>query len=125
MRIQITGSRDFTDIRLMERALLDITANPTDDEPITIIHGGARGADSIAERLAIRHSWRSVIYRARWREHGVYNPMAGKIRNGQMLDLNPDVVLAFKKRTARNNGTQDAIDKARARSLRVLEYWED
>ena len=46
MIILVTGSRNFDDGSLMENALLNIAQGHVDVE---VIHGGARGADTLAQ----------------------------------------------------------------------------
>src|SRR3990167_6850182 len=49
----------------------------------TLIHGGARGVDSIAHGWAVLNNVPIVMYPAQWDAHG---KSAGSIRNQQMLD---------------------------------------
>jgi hypothetical protein len=59
----------------------------------TLIHGGARGADSMAGRWAEKNDIPVNVYPAEWNKHG---KSAGYIRNRQMLvEGNPDAVIAF------------------------------
>lgn len=101
MRILVCGGRDFDDKQLLYTTLDTITPRSEPDEygndmptGVTIIHGKARGADSLADDWAICN-WCSVEeYPADWDKHG---KAAGPIRNQQMLDeAKPDLVLAFK-----------------------------
>ena len=47
----------------------------------------------------------------------IYGRSAGALRNRAMLDLKPDLVLAF--RVAMSSGTTDCIDEARMRGIPV------
>lgn len=125
MRIQITGSRDFTDGELIKDILLGFVSECfRDREPITIVHGGARGADRLAGEAVFDLSWVNVeVHPANW---GKYGNLAGPIRNVEMLDAGrPDIVLAFYKRGAANVGTQNLVNEALLRGLRVETYMED
>lgn len=50
-RVMITGSREITDASLIRSALSEARARAL-DRPMVIVHGCARGADSIASKLA-------------------------------------------------------------------------
>lgn len=122
----MTGSRDFTNVEVIRQALTDeySRAKNPDQDGLIIIHGGARGADSIADRLATDSPIATVVrvpadweHRPRWQ--------AGPIRNQHMLELLPDVVLAFFKTGAGNRGTQNCVNQARERGIEVKEYTSD
>lgn len=58
-----------------------------------IIHGGAKGADSIAHSWAVDRGAIIKVYKAEWEKHG---NAAGPIRNTKMLHQGkPDLVVAF------------------------------
>lgn len=110
MRVLVTGSRDWDDIDRIQAALLLL---PPGDH--TIVHGGARGADSIADDLA-RHLGHQVErHPARWAEQG---KAAGVIRNQKMLDSGIDLCLAFQK-DANSRGTADMVRRAKAAGVPV------
>ena len=102
MRVLVCGSRHFQDSKLMKEVLdehSDITQ---------IIHGAARGADTLAGRYGEVHSIRVRDFPADW---DTYGRRAGPIRNSQMLkEGNPDLVIAF--RGPNSKGTQNMIDQA-------------
>jgi hypothetical protein len=110
----VCGSRDWTDEDQIADVLCDYA-----NEDVRVIHGGARGADRLAERVARVYGYAVQAYPADWEVHG---NAAGPIRNRLMLDRNPDRVLAFHKNQSR--GTQDTIDEARRRGIPVTVYEE-
>lgn len=57
-----------------------------------IIHGMALGADSMADEWAREHGSQRVLVPADWDALG---KRAGPVRNRRMLELLPDVVVAF------------------------------
>jgi hypothetical protein len=125
MRVQITGSRDFTDGSLIKDILLDfVTDCFLNQEPLTIVHGGARGADRLASEAVRDVSWVNVeVHPANWAKYG---KLAGSLRNVEMLDAgDPDLVLAFYKRGAKNIGTRNMVRECKLRGLTVEEYWEE
>lgn len=86
---------------------------------IVIIHGGAKGADSLADQWAVVNWVRFEEFRADWNKHG---KSAGMIRNLQMItEGKPDVVLAFPG----GPGTRNMIKQARAHGIRVIEVKDD
>ena len=87
-----------------------------------LIHGAARGADTLAEFWAITHRVRPQAYAADWKRLG---RSAGPRRNEHMLvDGKPMLVVAFKG----DNGTKNMIDIARRAGVEVItpgwEYME-
>ena len=110
-RILICGGRDYTDYEALS-AWLDQFSGET---PITVvIHGGALGADSMAERWAQTRGVAVLRFDADWQKHG---RAAGPIRNKQMLDEGkPDLVLAFPG----GRGTANMIEQSKARGVPVI-----
>lgn len=105
----MTGSRTWDDHETIRRALEDVA------EPgIELIVGDARGADQIAATVATELGWDVYVFGADWDRHG---RAAGPIRNREMLDTQPDVVLAFQR--DRSKGTQDTVDEATRRGIEV------
>jgi hypothetical protein len=114
VRVMVTGSRRWTDEDAIRRAL-HFAAGGMGMETapgVTLIHGAARGADTIAAHLAVVLGWSVVPYPADWSRHG---KAAGPIRNREMLDSKPDVVLAFPLPMSR--GTRDVIREAVLRCI--------
>ena len=82
----------------------------------TIIHGGARGADSIAGEEAKKLGLAVEIFPAEWDKYGT---AAGPIRNIKMLDRNPHLVIAFHPDLAKSRGTAHTVREARKRQIKV------
>lgn len=94
-RILVTGSRDWADWPVLNEALetQNILAIP---RPVTVIQGGASGADTMARVWGMRKFGVTVeTYRADWRPQGIYNPQAGLLRNRQMVEAGADICLGF------------------------------
>ncbi len=108
MRVLICGSRTWADEAAIQRALEDLSPGPA-----TIIHGGARGADQLAGRIAARLGYAVKVYEADWSR----GKRAGPERNLRMLDSKPDLVLAFWDGQSR--GTAHTIAEARRRNIPV------
>jgi len=78
-----------------------------------IIHGGARGADSLAHQWSLMRQVTRMVYHADWDEYG---RMAGPMRNQQMLDDgHPDLVVAFPG----GKGTHDMIMRAEKAGVEI------
>jgi hypothetical protein len=107
-RVLICGSRDWDNHEHIERVVADLAAvNPR----TIIIQGGAPGADSAAKRAAKDNRLHCAEVSALW-DNG---RRAGPERNRAMLDLEPDLVIAFQQN--KSPGTQNTIDEARRRGI--------
>lgn len=112
-RYLICGGRFFTDAALMDKALAALILGPLD---AVIIHGAAKGADSLADQWARRVGVKDIIAcPADWKAHP---QRGGVIRNTFMLHVHkPDVVIAFEGK----NGTADMVKKARRAGVVTIE----
>lgn len=111
----ICGGRGFTDAAMMERVLSELVVER--GHPECVIHGNARGADTLAGAWA-----RSVdievheepVSKEEWLKYG---KAAGPIRNQRMLDVwAPNLVIAFPGQT----GTSDMADRAHEHGVEVI-----
>lgn len=110
MRVLVCGGRDYYD-RIAVFDTLDLLHEQR--SIILIIHGAARGADSLADDWANARGIAVKWYRADWQAYG---KLAGPIRNRQMLeDGKPDGVVAFPG----GAGTANMIKLAKAAGLIV------
>lgn len=115
MKVLITGDRDWTDefpIDAIIAGLLSL-ASP---EPLILLHGKARGADRLVDQ------WKSCAgvdvrpFPADWDRYG---RSAGPIRNRQMLNEEPDLVVAFHDDLDESKGTKDCVAEAARRGIPV------
>ena len=112
MKILVTGGRDFTDESYLFSVLDQIHAK----YPIElVIHGAAKGADSLAEKWAKSREVPYLGVPARWTAEG---KPAGPKRNSRLLSYQPDVCVAFKG----GYGTGDMKKKAARALVPVWEY---
>lgn len=117
MRILITGSRNHTDVQLIENAIQTHTLG-LQHTNVTIVSGGCpTGADHIAEEYARKQGFPLEIHHAAWTKHG---RAAGPIRNQEMVDAGADVVLAFPFGESR--GTWGCVRAAQTAGLTVKIY---
>lgn len=124
MRILICGSRTWKDSAAIEGALFDYGIHRViethDTEHLTVIEGGANGADKIAGEIAQKNDWKLKVYPADWQRYG---KAAGFIRNSQMLhDGKPDLVLAFWD--GKSRGTAMMIELAEKAGVEVKIFYE-
>lgn len=111
MKLMVTGGRDYTDDTLL-RTTLDEIHHKT---PVTLlIHGANKGgADRLARLWAESRNIQTKPFPADWNR---YHKAAGPIRNQEMIDDGPHLVVAFPG----NNGTADAVTRARRRGIEVI-----
>lgn len=114
MRLLVCGSRDYTNREAVKREILEIR---NDGYWIILLHGGARGADTLAGVIAADFDIDVVVFQAEW---GRYGKSAGPIRNQRMLDEGkPDMVLAFTTHLETSNGTRDMVMRANKAGIEV------
>ena len=105
MNVSIIGSRGFNNKLLFDAVIDQIIENI--QSPITIISGGAKGADQLAADYATHKSIHLKVYQADWKRYG---KGAGMIRNTQIIE-DADLVIAFWD--GQSKGTLDSINKAK------------
>lgn len=82
-----------------------------------LIHGGAAGADLIADEYARVLGIQTAEFDANWT---FYKRAAGPIRNRNMVKfIKPDLVLAFHKNLKKSKGTADMVSVARKMKIKV------
>jgi hypothetical protein len=99
MKVAVIGSRDFNDYELMSEHL-----NQIKDEIQLIVSGGAKGADSLAEKWASENSIETLIFKPDWKKFG---RSAGVVRNRDIV-ANSNLVIAFWD--GQSKGTKSSID---------------
>lgn len=117
-RILITGSRDWVDENRIYLAIvgyLNANAVPWAPNDLVVVHGGQRGADTIAGDLATNWGMRVEVYRADWR---TYRNAAGPRRNALMVSLGANVCLAFP--IGESKGTRGCVKLAEKAGIPVV-----
>lgn len=125
-RVLVCGGRNYNDKRMVYNTLDKLCEDrgwqsPKDEYGnwlpayLSIIHGGATGADALADDWAVIN-WVPVMeYRAKWRAFG---KAAGAMRNQQMIDEGkPTLVIAFPG----GHGTADMVRRARKAGIETIE----
>jgi hypothetical protein len=113
MRVIVCGCRDWADRRAIEGAL-GYAATLANGDPLTVVHGGASGADAIAATIAREWGVACEAHPAEWNTLG---NAAGPIRNEHMAKLGADLCLAFWDGQSR--GTLDMIQRATKHGIPV------
>lgn len=122
LKVLVTGSREFIDYHIIYTALDELWKTKPASGMI-VIHGSARGADKIADTWAVARPDVSVVrVPADWDND---NWGAGPTRNRRMLELGPDLVLAFYQKGAANKGTTNMVNQAKAVGLPIHEFWSE
>lgn len=123
MKILVTGDREWEDRVTIGEAILRVVKehNIKFLHDITIVHGGARGADSIAGEIGEQFGFHVHEFPALWERYG---RAAGPIRNQQMLDENKDIdiVLAFHHDLTESRGTNDMVKRVAKAEIPFRHY---
>ena len=114
-RVIVAGGRDFNDYELL-RSKLDYYLSNLDD--ISIVSGGARGADRLGENYAIEKGLKLVMFPADWINEG---KQAGYLRNERMAEYATHLIAFW---DGKSRGTLDMINKAKQKGLkiRIIKY---
>ena len=112
MKLAIIGGRDFNDYEKLVSSLADIEGVKL------VISGGARGADTLAERYAKEKGIEFIKFLPDWNTHG---KAAGPIRN-ELIIKACDRVVAFWD--GKSPGTRSSIELAKRyrKRYRIVEY---
>ena len=107
INIAIIGSRNFNNFEVAEKCI-DIIRHQAIRQNVVIdniVSGGAKGADTIAEMYADKHSINKLIFKPDWS----IGRHAGMLRNTEIIS-NSNAVIAFWD--AKSKGTLDSIKKS-------------
>jgi len=121
MKILITGSRNIAEtedqLLVLEQLIAEV------GKPSLLLHGGAKGADSLAHQLIQKHNWEEQIILPDYEQ---YHRKQAPLKRNTLLVQQAEVVIAlYGKDRFRKGGTWDTVQKAiKARKL-VLEYKSD
>jgi predicted Rossmann fold nucleotide-binding protein DprA/Smf involved in DNA uptake len=113
MKIAIVGSRDFNDYEFLLKKMEEVVNSNMllftyegEFPMFSVVSGGARGADTLAERFALEHGVPIEIFYPDWN----HNPKsAGILRNLRIIDAS-DIIVAFWD--GKSTGTKHTIDTA-------------
>lgn len=124
LRILVTGSRMWTDRKVIHDALMDAIADlcPPGATPTThpfseatLVHGAAEGLDTLAAQQAEVWGMQVEVHPADWARYG---HSAGPRRNAEMVAAGADICLAFP--IGRSPGTRGCVELARRAGIPVV-----
>lgn len=109
--IGIVGSRTLRDYEIVKKTLDKyVASNNLDYSNITIVSGGAAGADRFGERYANENFCKLLVFKPDWAKFG---KRAGFIRNEDIVK-NSNIVFAF----------HDGISRGTANSIKLTEKFK-
>ena len=115
MNVLVCGGRDYADARALNEAL---DALHRERVVTRLIHGAARGADSLAAAWARSRGIPALAFPADWKKDG---QAAGFVRNARMLrGGRPELVVAFPG----GRGTVHMVGLAKAAGVPVRQIAE-
>ncbi|RST27616.1 DUF2493 domain-containing protein [Chryseobacterium lacus] len=117
MNIGIVGGRNFQDYDLLKEKVVEFI-NGNHISVDALVSGGARGADTLAEKLAAEINVEMIVFKPDYEKHGKGATLA---RNTLIIE-HSDVVFAFWN--GKSRGTLDSITKAQKmeKELFIISY---
>lgn len=110
MKVLVCGGRNYDGVK---EVFGELDALQKEHGPLTVIQGGAPGADKLARDWCYKQRKVTMIHvPADWDQHG---KAAGPIRNEKMIEEEPDLVIAFPG----GRGTADLVKKAKKAAIEV------
>ena len=118
----VTGGRNYNDRVIVFDTLDQLTfeyfGNNCQSDQVTLIVGGAKGADSLAELWARTNGYNVRLFTADWNKYG---KMAGILRNLDMIDAGFDFLVSFPG----GRGTAHMTDTSVKENFTVYKVNED
>lgn len=120
MKVLVVGSRNFNDYSLLKSTLDNLLVNATN---IEIISGGARGADTLAEKYAKDNGYQLKVFLADWNRYG---KSAGYKRNYEMhkyiSEFNDRLCVAFWDGQSKGTAHNFELSKQFNTSIKIIKY---
>jgi len=110
MKVLICGDRNWNDYITICNRIQKLPYGTI------VIHGDCRGADKLAGKAAEVFGFKVQKFPANWETFGL---AAGPIRNIEMLDEEPDRVIAFHEDIDKSKGTAHTVKEALNRRIPV------
>ena len=120
-RVLITGSRSWDDIAYIRRVLASLGEQRRDEELVLVSGACPTGADRLCEVVAAELGWLLELHPADW---GTYGKRAGFLRNAEMVETEPDIVVGFVRNASK--GAAMTVNLAKKHGLpTIAHYWND
>jgi hypothetical protein len=113
LKIGVVGSRNFNDYQLLKKTLDNYL-----DMVFLIVSGGAKGADSLAERWANENSVKTLIFKPDWTQYG---KSAGYIRNEKIV-RESDLIIAFWDGISKGTNHTINITKKMGKKIIIIKF---
>lgn len=117
-RVLIAGGRDFSDKHLFQEKVTKLLASKLDSHNITVISGGAKGADTFGELWAAKNGHSFVRVEPDWSKFG---RSAGHVRNEVMGNV-ADACIVFWDGKSRGTAGMIAYAQKIGLPLRIVQY---
>lgn len=111
----IAGGRDYNNFQQLTATMDAVLVNKSQ---VTIISGGANGADSLGERYARLRGYPLIVMKADWGKHG---KRAGYLRNVDMFKA-ASAAVCFWNGISRGTAHMIDITMEGGKPLRVIRY---
>jgi hypothetical protein len=124
-RVAFSGSRTFTDRRLVERAVVKVASRGQRilvpcGEPAGHGYPCAKGVDTFVHHWIVSHGLDHEVFHARW---SLLGKRAGFVRNEEMIKK-ADELVAFLADGEPTKGTSHAIEAAQRKGIPVHLFHE-
>ena len=113
IKLIIAGGRDFNDYDLLEETCTYMLSVLINAYEVEIVSGGAKGADSLAQRFARSNRLKLTVMNADWDKHG---KSAGYKRNQEMANYATHLIAFW---DGKSRGTANMIQVATKLGLKV------
>lgn len=110
--VAVVGTREFNNYPLLKTTLDKITGIGC------IVSGGAKGADTLAEKYAAENALETVIYLPKYDKYGRGAPLK---RNEEIVNAS-DMVVAFWDGKSRGTANTIANARKKGKALTVINY---
>jgi hypothetical protein len=108
LRVLVCGDRNWTDAGKIMLALKRVVVEAGDTRRVVVVHGKARGADTLGGVAAKALGLEVEEHPAKWAEYG---RAAGPIRNQEMLDSGLAYAVACHSDLTTSKGTKDMVSR--------------
>jgi hypothetical protein len=106
-KVLVTGDRNWTNYERIYSILSQLAATYG---KYTVIAGECKGVDLLAKGIAQQLGLNYIGYPANWE---LYGKSAGPLRNKQMLEQKPHIILAFHNNIDSSRGTKHMLNIAK------------
>ena len=114
-KVIIAGGRDYNNFQQLTVTMDALLVNKSQ---VTIISGGARGADSLGGKYAMMRGYPLIIMKADWAKYG---KCAGYLRNEEMLRI-ATAAACFWNGISRGTSHMIDLTMQSGKPLRVIRY---